>query len=85
MADRPLGIVPYVVLDARHERVHHGGQVRDCTVLVAVGVRDYGKRSGLGVSAVLTETEVHWREFLSSLLQRGCMAFGWSSATTTRD
>jgi len=68
---RPLGEVPYVILDARYEQVRHGGQVRDCAVLIAVGVREDGKRSVLGVSAALSEAEVHWREFLSALLKRG--------------
>ena len=33
--ERPLGTVPYVILDARYEKVRHGGSVRDCAVLVA--------------------------------------------------
>jgi transposase-like protein len=40
-------------------------------VLSAIGVRDDGKRSILGVSVALSEAEVHWRDFLSSLMQRG--------------
>jgi transposase-like protein len=68
---RPVGEVPYLVLDARYEKVRHGGQVRDCAVLLAVGVRDDGKRSILGVSVSLSEAEVHWRAFLSSLMARG--------------
>lgn len=68
---RPLGEVPYLVLDARYEKVRHGGSVVDCAVLMAVGVRDDGKRSVLGVSVSLSEAEVHWREFLTSLQERG--------------
>ncbi|MFV1963097.1 MAG: transposase [Acidimicrobiia bacterium] len=30
-----------------------------------------GKRTVLGVSVSLSEAEVHWREFLSSLVERG--------------
>jgi transposase-like protein len=40
-------------------------------VLVAVGVRPDGRRSVLGVSVALSEAEVHWREFLASLMERG--------------
>ena len=69
--NRPLGEVPYVVLDARYEKVRHGGSVRDCAVLVAIGVRQDGKRSVLGVSVSLSEAEVHWRAFLESLQGRG--------------
>ena len=44
---------------------------RDCAVLVAIGVREDGKRSILGVCVSLSEAEVHWREFLESLQERG--------------
>jgi transposase-like protein len=69
--DRPLAQVPYLILDARYEKVRHGGSVRDCAVLLAVGILPDGKRTILGVSVSLSEAEVHWREFLSSLCQRG--------------
>jgi transposase-like protein len=68
---RPLGACPYLVLDARYEKVRHAGSVRSCAVLVAIGVRDDGKRSVLGVSVSLSEAEVHWRDFLASLQDRG--------------
>ena len=35
---RPIGETPYLILDARYEKVRHGGQVRSCAVLVAIGV-----------------------------------------------
>lgn len=69
--NRPLGKVPYLILDARYEKVRHGGCVRDCAVLIAIGVLDNGKRSVLGVSVSLSEAEVHWREFLKQLFDRG--------------
>lgn len=68
---RPLDKTPYVLLDARYEKVRHGGSVVDCATLVAVGVLPNGKRTVLGVSAKLSEAEVHWREFLESLVDRG--------------
>jgi len=68
---RPIGEVPYLILDARYEKVRHGGSVVDCAVLIAVGVRGDGKRSVLGVSVSLSEAEVHWREFIESLQERG--------------
>ena len=40
-------------------------------MLIAIGVDESGKRQVLGVSVALSEHEVHWREFLASLLQRG--------------
>lgn len=68
---RPLTAMPYVYLDARYEKVRHGGQVVDCAVLLAIGVERQGQRSVLGVSVALSEQEVHWREFLVSLKDRG--------------
>jgi len=69
--NRPIGEVPYLILDARYEKVREGGSVVDCAVLVAVGVRADGKRTVLGVSVSLSEAEVHWRGFLESLQQSG--------------
>lgn len=68
---RDLGDTPYLLLDARYEKVRHGGQVVDCALLVAIGVLPNGKRSVLGVSVSLSEAEVHWRAFLESLVARG--------------
>jgi putative transposase len=68
---RPLGQFKYLVLDARYEKVRHGGSVVDCSVLIAIGVSAEGRRSVLGVSVSLSEAEVHWREFFKSLIERG--------------
>jgi len=62
---------PYLILDARYEKARIGGIVRDVAVLIAIGVQADGKRTVLGVSAALSEAEVHWREFLMSLAERG--------------
>jgi transposase-like protein len=68
---RKLGVFPYLMLDARYEKVRQGGVVRDAAVLSAIGIDQEGKRRILGVSAKLSEAEVHWREFLDSLVARG--------------
>jgi len=68
---RPIGEIPYLMLDARYEKVRHGGSVVSCAVLIAVGVNSEGRRTLLGVSVSLSEAEVHWREFLASLQDRG--------------
>ena len=65
------GAFPYVILDARYEKVRHGGCLVDCAILIALGIDPQGKRTILGVSAALSEAEVHWRTFLQSLQQRG--------------
>jgi putative transposase len=69
--NRPLSRVEYLILDARYEKVRVDGSVRDCAVLIAIGVLPCGSRSVLGVSVSLSEAEVHWRDFLSSLKKRG--------------
>jgi transposase-like protein len=68
---RPLGEMPYLLLDARYEKVRHGGSVISCAVLIAVGINPAGHRTLLGVSVSLSEAEVHWRTFLASLQERG--------------
>ena len=69
--NRPLGRTPFVLLDARYEKVRHGGRVVDCALLVATAVTPDGKRTVLGVSVSFSEAEVHWREFLQTLIARG--------------
>ncbi len=68
---RPIGEMPYIVLDARYEKVRHGGSVVSCAVLIAVGISPDGHRTLLGVSVSLSEAEVHWRDFLCGLQDRG--------------
>lgn len=68
---RPLGAFPYLVLDARYEKVRQSGVLVDCAVLIAMGIGTDGKRSILGVSVALSEAEAHWRSFLASLVERG--------------
>jgi len=68
---RPLGEIPYLVVDARYEKMRHGGSVVCCAVLIAVGITPDGHRTLLGVSVSLTEAEIHWREFFGNLQDRG--------------
>jgi putative transposase len=69
--ERPLGTVPYVFLDARYEKIRHGGAVMSCAVLMAFGVDESGHRTVLGTSVSGSEAEVHWRDFLAHLQARG--------------
>jgi transposase-like protein len=68
---RRLGSYRYVFLDALYEKVREAGQVIDHAILVAIGITAEGKREILGVSAALSEAEVHWRGFLTKLQERG--------------
>ena len=68
---RALGSFPFLLLDARYEKVRHNDEVIDHAILIAIGVNSKGQREVLGVSASFSEAEVHWRDFLQSLTQRG--------------
>jgi putative transposase len=68
---RPLGKTNYLYVDARYEKMRHGGAVVSCAVLIAVGVKGEGRRSVLGVSVSLSEAEVPWRDFFAGLQGRG--------------
>jgi transposase-like protein len=69
---RPLPEIAYLIIDASYYKVRLNGCVRDCAVLVAIGVRrSDGKRMILGISCAISEAEVHWRKFLNSLKERG--------------
>lgn len=68
---RPLGEYQYIVLDALYEKVREGGSVTDNSVFLAVGVTPGGRREVLGISVGISEAEVHWRDFLMSLHNRG--------------
>jgi transposase-like protein len=69
--ERPLGEIPYLLLDARYEKVRVNGVVVSCSLLIAVGITPQGRRTILGVSVSLSEAEVHWRDFLAGLQTRG--------------
>jgi putative transposase len=69
--NRSLGQVEHLILDARYKKVCDDGTVRDCAVLIAIGVLPSGHWSGLGVSCSLSEAEVHWRSFLVQLMSHG--------------
>jgi putative transposase len=69
--DRPIGEITYLILDARYEKIRHGGAIVPCAVLTAIGSSPDGKRSVLGSRVELSEAEHHWWTFLQSLLARG--------------
>lgn len=69
--NRLLGNFPYIYLDAIYLKVRHNGTVIDQSTLIAYGVNESGKREILGASMSLSEAEIHWRDFLESLVKRG--------------
>jgi putative transposase len=62
---------PYLILDARYEKVRENGVVRSRAVLVALGINWDGRRCVLGVDLANRESATSWRDFLHSLKQRG--------------
>ena len=69
--NRPIGQIRYLMIDARYEKVRINHRVQDVAVLIAMGVDEKGHRRLLGVSVATSESEVHWRNFLQSLQERG--------------
>src|SRR3954470_11880664 len=61
---------PYLILDARYEKVREDGAVRSQAVLVAIGINWEGRRNVLAVELAHRESLSSWRELLVSLRQR---------------
>jgi putative transposase len=62
---------PYLILDARYERVREDGVIASQAVLIAVAVDSDGRRQVLAVELANRESRSSWRDFLSDLKQRG--------------
>ena len=62
---------PYLILDARYEKVREDGLIRSRAVLVAIGIDWEGRRQILAVEIAGRESTTSWRELLLSLKQRG--------------
>ena len=65
------GEYPYLILDARYEKVREDGVIRSRAVLVAIGIDWEGRRRILGVELAGRESTTSWREFVIGLKQRG--------------
>lgn len=62
---------PYVVVDARYERVREGGVIVSRAILIALGIDWAGRRQVLAVEYAHRESQSSWREFLLGLQERG--------------
>lgn len=62
---------PYLILDARYEKVREAGVIRSLAVLVAIGINWEGQRQVLAVELANRESQSAWREFLVRLKERG--------------
>jgi putative transposase len=71
-ATRPLEErYPYLILDARYEKVREAGVIRSRAVLVAIGVDTEGRRQVLAVELAARESTTSWKELLRGLKARG--------------
>ena len=62
---------PYLILDARYEKVRIDGVIRSRAVLIAIGINWEGRRQVLGVELANRESATSWKEFLRRLRERG--------------
>jgi putative transposase len=62
---------PYLVLDARYEKVRQDGVIRAQAVLIGIGINWDGRRQVLGVDLANRESNSSWKEFLLALKRRG--------------
>jgi len=71
-AERPLEEpFPYLILDARYEKVREGGLVASQAVLIAIGIDWDGRRQILAVEMANRESRSSWKDFLLALRRRG--------------
>ena len=62
---------PYLILDARYEKVRENGVVSSKAILIAIGVNIDGKREVLGIEIANRESANSWKDFISHLKARG--------------
>src|SRR5947209_13653863 len=65
------GEFPYLILDARYERVREGGLIASRAILIALGIDWEGRRQVLAVEYAQRESQSSWKEFLVGLKERG--------------
>src|SRR6202790_5175797 len=71
-AARPLSeAFPYLIVDARYERVREAGVIVSRAVLIAIGIEWDGRRQILGVELANRESRSSWSDFLRGLKARG--------------
>lgn len=62
---------PYVILDARYEKVREDGVIRSMAVQIAIGINWEGQRQVLAVETANRESLSSWKDFLLRLKERG--------------
>ncbi len=62
---------PYLILDARYEKVREDAVIQSQAVLVAIGINWEGQRQVLAVELANRESRSTWKDFLVRLKERG--------------
>lgn len=62
---------PYLILDARYERVREDGTIDPRAVMIALGINGDGRRCVLAVELANRESRSSWKDFLLRLKERG--------------
>ena len=62
---------PYLIIDARYEKLRENGVICSRSVLVAIGIDWEGRRQVLGVEMANRESATSWKDFLLGLKKRG--------------
>jgi len=77
---------PYLIVDARYEKVRKQGKVVSQGVLIILGVDEDGYREILSVDLANTETEESWSRVFRDLRKRGLKEeYSWWYLMTTKD
>jgi transposase-like protein len=62
---------PYLILDARYEKVRENAVIQSQAVLIAIGINWEGQRQVLAVDLAHRESRSSWKDFLVRLKERG--------------
>ena len=62
---------PYLILDARYEKIRESGVIGNQAVMIAIGVDWEGRRNVLAVELANRESQSSWKSFCMELKARG--------------
>lgn len=68
---RKLGCVKVLFLDATYQKVRVDGAVVDLATFIVTGIFEDGHRGIIAVDSAFDEAEIHWRNVLRNLVERG--------------
>ena len=69
--NRRLGCVKVLFLDATYQKVRVDGVAVDLATFIVTGIFGDGHRAIIAVDSAFDEAEIHWRNVLKNLVERG--------------